>query len=414
MNSIDVVRAGKAYKSYPRKSGRALEWMGFRDQHQKHWVLRDVTFGIGPGESVGIIGANGAGKSTLLKIIAGVTQPTEGSIHRSGRVAALLELGMGFHSEFTGRQNVFMAGQLQGMTPGQIAAHLDEIRAFADIGDYFDEPVRTYSSGMQVRLAFSVATAMRPDILIVDEALAVGDIFFQQKCFDRLAQYRDAGTTILFVSHAPATVVQLCERAIFLEQGRVRLDGTAREATDLYQASSLVKLDKRAEEISVANVEGQAAAGTISTPSVTLAGATLFDDSGKPTTVLIGDATARLEIRYTVHRELDDPHIGFKIRDRFGAVLFESNSYCMRQPIGPVAAGTQIIAAFEFPVSIAPGDYTITSGFANRGFGEGSFEEALAYTHGVLAFAVARTSRSITWSGLINLNPRFSVERRPA
>ncbi|MGQ9750812.1 ABC transporter ATP-binding protein, partial [Desulfosoma sp.] len=175
MSYLRINNIGKAYKRYARKSGRFLEWLGLGCRHELKWVLQGVTFTVEPGEAVGIIGVNGAGKSTLLKIIAGTTKPTTGTVEIGGRISALLELGMGFHPDFTGRENVYMAAQLKGMAREEIADKMREIEDFAEIGDYIDQPVRVYSSGMQVRLAFSVATAVRPEILIVDEALSVGD-----------------------------------------------------------------------------------------------------------------------------------------------------------------------------------------------------------------------------------------------
>lgn len=236
MGSISVNGLGKAYKQYSAPWFRLLEWVtpGGRPRHALRWVLKDVSFSVEPGESVGIVGVNGAGKSTLLKMITGTTQPTAGSIQVTGRVAALLELGMGFHPEFTGRQNVFMAGQLQGLTVEQIANLMPEIERFAEIGDYIDQPVRVYSSGMQLRLAFSVATAVRPDLLIVDEALSVGDAYFQAKCYQRINEYKEQGTTLLLVSHSPGDVVKHCERAILLKNGRIELDGPSRAVTNRY------------------------------------------------------------------------------------------------------------------------------------------------------------------------------------
>ena len=181
MDSISVKNVGKAYKIYPNRFSRLYEWISpiKRARHNLKWILKDISFNVGKGETVGIIGVNGAGKSTLLKLITGTTQPTTGSIAINGRVSAMLELGMGFHPDFTGRQNVFMACQLQGLSIEQIHELMPEIEAFAEIGEAIDQPLRIYSSGMQVRLAFSVATAVRPDVLIVDEALSVGDMAFQ-------------------------------------------------------------------------------------------------------------------------------------------------------------------------------------------------------------------------------------------
>lgn len=238
MGQIHVSGLGKAYKQYPNRWSRLFEWLVpfSPPRHHLHWILREVEFTIEPGEAVGIVGVNGAGKSTLLKMIAGTTQPTCGEIRVAGRVAALLELGMGFHPDFTGRQNVFMAGQLLGMQVEEIQALMPEIEAFAEIGEAIEQPVRTYSSGMQMRLAFSVATARRPDILIVDEALSVGDAYFQHKSFERIRSFRKAGTTLLIVSHDRSAIQSICDSAILLEQGRMAMRGRPEEVMDYYNA----------------------------------------------------------------------------------------------------------------------------------------------------------------------------------
>jgi lipopolysaccharide transport system ATP-binding protein len=237
MSTITVTNLGKAYKQYPTRWSRLAEWLIplSKPRHSLKWVMQDVSFTVKPGEAVGIIGINGAGKSTLLKMITGTTQPTTGSVHINGRVAALLELGMGFHPDFTGRQNAFMAGQLAGLDQQQIESILPDIERFADVGEYFDQPVRVYSSGMQARVAFAVATSTTPDVLIVDEALSVGDIGFQAKCMLRMQSLLDQGTTVLFVSHALNQVRQFCSRALYLEHGSVRAWGAADEVCDLYQ-----------------------------------------------------------------------------------------------------------------------------------------------------------------------------------
>ncbi|WP_035215144.1 ABC transporter ATP-binding protein, partial [Desulfobulbus elongatus] len=237
MSSIVVTDLGKAYKQYPTRWARLAEWIvpWSKPRHQLKWVLQDINFTVNPGEAVGIIGINGAGKSTLLKMITGTTQPTTGSVHITGRVSALLELGMGFHPDFTGRQNVVMAGQLLGYSIEEIARLMPEIEAFAEIGDYIDEPVRVYSSGMQMRLAFSVATAQRPDVLIVDEALSVGDAAFQRKCFHRIENFREAGTTLLFVSHDTSTIKKICTRGLFLKEGLLWSQGDSKQVCDQYE-----------------------------------------------------------------------------------------------------------------------------------------------------------------------------------
>lgn len=236
MAAIFVSNLGKAYKQYPNRWSRLVEWLDPRNisRHKLHWVLQGISFTVQPGEAVGILGINGAGKSTLLKMITGTTRPTVGSVQISGRVAALLELGMGFHPDFTGRQNVFMAGQLLGYSIDEITRLVPEIEAFAEIGDYIDQPLRIYSSGMQARLAFAVATASCPEVLIVDEALSVGDARFQAKCFERISQYKKQGMTLLLVTHAALDLVKHCERAIFIENGRIKADGQSKDVVNAY------------------------------------------------------------------------------------------------------------------------------------------------------------------------------------
>jgi lipopolysaccharide transport system ATP-binding protein len=356
---------------------------------------------------------NGAGKSTLLKIIAGVVQPTQGVVNRAGRLGALLELGMGFHPEFSGRENVYMAGQLQGLSALEVRQRMGEIEDFAEIGGYIDEPVRTYSSGMHVRLAFSVATALRPDVLIVDEALAVGDIYFQQKCFERLASFRKQGTTLLLVSHAMPTIVQMCDRAILLRKGDLEFDGSTKEATDLYQADVLISLDKRKSDLAVEK-RGAGTAGNLTTTSATLTSVRTFDSAGQESQTLFSESEAEIRIAYRIERDLDDPHVGFKIRDRYGRVLFETNSYCMGITPGHRKAGAILTASFRFEMLLAAGDYTVTAGLANRGFAEGSFEEALSFEHDVHAFTVVHPAQAIRWLGAIHLRPTLSLSAQDA
>jgi homopolymeric O-antigen transport system ATP-binding protein len=232
---LSIEDLGKAYRFYPSRWARLAEWTTPRQQrHELHWVLRHVSLEVAPGESVGIIGRNGAGKSTLLKLVTGTTQPTEGAVKTSGRVAALLELGMGFHSEFTGRENALMTGQLAGLTAAEIEAAMPEIERFAEIGRYIDEPLRTYSSGMVMRLAFSVASSMDPEVLLIDEVLAVGDQAFQARCLDRIHELRKHGRTLAIVSHGAALLEKFCDQAVWLDHGELIMTGTVHETLESY------------------------------------------------------------------------------------------------------------------------------------------------------------------------------------
>lgn len=246
---IAVAQLGKAFRTYRNQWSRVASWMGAAPRFaNEHWALRGVTFEIARGEAVGLVGSNGAGKSTLLKVLVGVLKPTEGTVSTRGRVAALLELGIGFSGELTGRQNVVLSSSLMGMSSTEIAGKIHAVEAFADIGEYFDRPLRTYSTGMAMRVAFAVATAFDPEILIIDEALAVGDVSFQAKCFERLHELKSRHCTLLFVSHAVESIVRHCTRALFLDSGRLVMDGAPREVSNAYLAHMLGPPGRRSDE----------------------------------------------------------------------------------------------------------------------------------------------------------------------
>jgi lipopolysaccharide transport system ATP-binding protein len=248
--AISVNAISKRYFNYenPQARLRHAFWPTSTRGISETWALRDVTFNVARGEAVGIVGRNGGGKSTLLEIITGTLQPTSGSVRVNGSVAALLELGSGFNPEFTGRENVFLNGLLQGLSRAEVEHRFDEIAGFADIGDVLDQPVKYYSSGMLVRLAFAVQVALAPDILIVDEALSVGDYFFQQKCFGRLRQMRDKGLTLLFVSHDTGTVRNICSKALYLQKGNQQFFGDSKTAIRRYLSE-----DMASEVVATAN-----------------------------------------------------------------------------------------------------------------------------------------------------------------
>jgi lipopolysaccharide transport system ATP-binding protein len=433
MGSIQVSNLGKAYKRYSGRWSRLAEWLSpfNRPRHTLKWVLQDINFEVKPGESVGIIGVNGAGKSTLLKLITGTAHPTAGSVTTTGRVAALLELGMGFHPDFSGRQNVLMSGQLMGMSVAEISALMPEIEAFAEIGEYIDEPVRVYSSGMQVRLAFSIATAVRPGILIVDEALAVGDVFFQQKCYERIRHFCEAGTTLLFVSHAMGTVYSLCDRAILLDEGRIALDGSPRAVIDLYNAHVLRRQENGGAnarivehtaaaspgevgapgQLSAGDTSSGAAVGSINSEGAAILAVELLADK-RAVSAIVSESLVTVRVTVRFDRDYADPHIGFQIRNARGEAAFMTNTYCMHRTIGSVRAGEKVVAEFSFKIGLSEGEYTITSGVAEGGAGEGEFNQTLARVQDAKAFSILKNLDAILWSGFYNLDPTCTLRRQ--
>ena len=358
MGALTVSNVGKAYKRYSSKWARALEWLTGRQQHQKTWVLRDIHFTVNPGEAVGIVGVNGAGKSTLLKIITGTTQPSSGSVHTEGRVAALLELGMGFHPDFTGRQNVFMAGQLLGLHSDEIAACLPAIEAFAEIGDYIDRPVRTYSSGMQMRLAFSVATAVRPAVLIVDEALSVGDAYFQHKSFSKIREFREQGTTLLIVSHDRSAIQSLCDRAILLERGFVIKDGPPEEVMDFYNA---LIAERENATVEVKRLDDGRAQTTSGTGEARVASIELRNEKGETVEYVNVGEPVRLEVKIRLHADLPELVFGYMIKDRLGQSVFGTNTHHLKVKMAQLKKDELLTLVFSFPANIGLGSYSVST-----------------------------------------------------
>lgn len=358
MGTLVVSNVGKAYKRYPGKWARVREWLTGRPTHERTWVLRNINFSVQPGEAVGIIGINGAGKSTLLKIITGTTQPTEGSVHSRGRVAAMLELGMGFHPDFTGRQNVFMAGQLLGLSVDEIAARMPDIEAFAEIGDYIDRPVRVYSSGMQMRLAFSVATAVRPDVLIVDEALSVGDTYFQHKSFSKIREFREQGTTLLIVSHDRAAIQNLCDRAILLERGFVIKDGAPEEVMDFYNA---LIAEKENATVEVKRLDGGRVQTTSGTGEARVESIELLNESGEAVEYLNVGEPVRLKVKIGLNADLPDLVFGYMIKDRLGQPIFGTNTHHLKVELAQLKKGEVLTLGFSFRVNIGLGSYSIST-----------------------------------------------------
>ncbi|MBQ0918447.1 ABC transporter ATP-binding protein [Hydrogenophaga aromaticivorans] len=360
MGTITVSNLGKAYKQYFSRWARLAEWVlpGNRVRHHVKWVLQDISFKVNPGEAVGIIGVNGAGKSTLLKMITGTTQPTTGSVNMTGRVAAMLELGMGFHPDFTGRQNAYMAGQLLGYGVDEITRLMPEIEAFAEIGDYIDQPVRVYSSGMQMRLAFSVATAHRPDILIVDEALSVGDTYFVHKSFARIRQFREQGTTLLIVSHDKAAIQSICDRAILINAGCLAMEGSPEAVMDYYNALIAERENNTVQQVVTDTGQVQTTSGT---GEATVRSVKLMNQVGETIEVVNVGQTVTLSIEVESRADLPEVVLGYMIKDRLGQPVFGTNTHHMQRVWEDVPQGALQTYLFSFDANLGQGTYSLAT-----------------------------------------------------
>lgn len=358
---LDVVNVGKRYATYASNLQRFANWFGAGIKPKsEYWAVNNISFQLLRGESVALIGQNGAGKSSLLKLITGTVRPSTGSVAVSGAVSAILELGLGFNPEFTGRENAFHAGGLMGISQAELATLMPQIESFAEIGEFFDQPFRVYSSGMQARLAFALATARRPDLLIVDEVLSVGDSYFQHKSFDRIRQFRDQGTSIVIVSHAMGDVRALANRVILLDKGKVLKDGAPDEVVDFYNALVAAK-----ENANLTVEQRRDQQGWLYTKSgtgeVTAEDVRLYDaETGElVSTASVGQVLV-LELKARVHQAVPQLIFGCMIRDRTGHVVWGTNTWHTGQIIADLQSGATVTFQTRFVCSLGPGSYSIT------------------------------------------------------
>jgi lipopolysaccharide transport system ATP-binding protein len=401
-----VQNVGKRYASYSSLFSRSLSWLGLAvSPRSTFWALRDVSFNVAAGEALAVIGSNGSGKSTLLKTITGTIRPTVGSVHTRGRISAILELGLGFNPELTGRQNVFLAGGLMGHSASHLADALPRVEEFAELGDFFDRALREYSSGMQARLAFATATAFRPEVLIVDEVLSVGDAYFQHKSFDRIRAFKSQGTTVLFVTHSMADVRALCERVILLESGRVLRDGPADEVVDYYNAlvaardSARLSVEQRREKHGW--IVTRSGSGEAAISSTTLRSA----QTGEETAVVRSGQPLVLEVVVRVNADIHQLVLGAMIRNREGQVVWGSNTWHTGQTLKQVAGGSQISFNLHFDALLGPGSYSITCALHAGGT---HIESNYEWTDNALVFEVINID-SPTFVGTANLPARFEI-----
>jgi ABC-type polysaccharide/polyol phosphate transport system ATPase subunit len=374
---ILVQGVSKVYRLYRRPSDRILEVLPLlpKPPRQDFWALRDIHLQVGRGETLGVVGPNGSGKSTLLQIVSGILPPTSGRVATEGRIAALLELGAGFNPDFTGRENVFLNGEILGLTRAEVQAAFPKIAAFADIGDFIDRPVKEYSSGMYVRLAFATAIHVNPDILIVDEALAVGDAIFSHRCIRKFEELKARHVTVLFVSHDLGLVKQLADRAILMVNGRIECEGAPKEVVNRYVGLVLGR-------------EKETAAGDGARPSFRHGDGTsrilnveLLDAGGRPATTLKSGEPVVVRLTARFERDSEQVVAGMLIRNRLGIDVFGTNTRIERQRLGPFRAGDTVRVEFAFDCRLTRQEYTLTVATQNwDGTSQDWLDDVLAFT----------------------------------
>ena len=435
---ISIGNLSKKFRLFSTAKERLAEALHpFRKQfHKEFWALRDVNFHVGRGEIVGILGRNGSGKSTLLQIICGVMQQTSGAVVVNGRISALLELGAGFNPEFTGRENVILNGAIHGFSSRQMLERMDQIESFADIGEFFDQPIKLYSSGMFVRVAFAAAIHVDPEILVVDEALAVGDAKFQHKCYSKLESFRAAGKTILLVTHDISQITSRCDRAIVIDHGRVLMDGSPRDVVDKYvellfsdqPVEPAVEADAIAANLKNvdARTENNSDSGLLFNSNSRLENRhTYYKDEAR-----YGDRTAEIldcaiemngivdppqlncgeelaiNLKVKFHRQLL-PMFGFALKTISGVELYGSNTFMQQILVPMAAAGDVQISRFSFGASLLPGEYFLDLGVAECNGTYGGV--AADVRRSAVMIRIVASGKKPEFNGLFNLSPRFNL-----
>lgn len=388
--AIQVKGLEKAYKLYDKPSDRLKEALGFgrKKRYKEHYALKGVDMTIYQGETVGIIGTNGSGKSTILKIITGVLNQTGGSVHVNGRISALLELGAGFNMEYNGIENIYLNGTMIGFSKKEIDAKMDDILNFADIGDYVYQPVKTYSSGMFVRLAFAVAINIEPEILIVDEALSVGDVFFQAKCYHKFEEFKEMGKTIVFVSHDLSSISKYCDRVVLLNQGVKLGEGSPKEMIDAYKQVLVGQYVPAADDHSLLSdkeitAAAAAAAGTVKgevnpelleygTKDAMITGYKITDDMGRETSALLKGKECTITMQVHFEHDIEAPIFAFTIKNIKGVEITGTNTMVEKAFLSPVRAGSDMEITFTQKIDLQGGEYLLS--FGVTGFEKEEFQ----------------------------------------
>jgi lipopolysaccharide transport system ATP-binding protein len=391
-----VQNVSKLYRLYPRPVDRLRElFPGSQPRHTDFWALREVSFHVEAGETLGVVGPNGCGKSTLLQIVCGILQPTSGRVVTRGRIAALLELGAGFNPEFTGRENVYLNGEILGLSRTEIDKALPAIEAFAEIGEFIERPVKEYSSGMYVRLAFATAIHVDPEILIVDEALAVGDAVFANRCVRKFQELRERKITVLFVSHDLGLVKQLSDRAILLLHGRIEAEGAPRDVINRYiglvleqQAPQIQKDDR----VSASFRHGDGSSEVLAIE--------ILNARGEPASGVASGECITVRVRSRFHTAKSDPMVGILIRTRIGLEVYGTNTRIEQLSLGDFQPGDELEVDFQMECWLTPQTYTLTVATQNAdGTSHDWLDDAIAFdvVDRRIAAGVANLRAQIQW-----------------
>lgn len=378
--AIRVKHLEKMYKLYNKPSDRLRETLGLRVPVKEHYALKDVSFDVKRGETVGIIGTNGSGKSTILKIITGVLNPTKGEVEVDGRISALLELGAGFNMEYSGIENVYLNGTMMGFSREEIDARLQDILDFADIGDFVYQPVKSYSSGMFVRLAFAVAINIDPEILIVDEALSVGDVFFQAKCYRKFEEFKAQGRTILFVSHDLSSIARYCDRVILLNKGVKLEEGSPKQMVDMYKQLLVGQDPAKAEEEKPAgqprenwNSQFQVNPDMLEYGSrlAEIVDFAVLDEKGRCTNTIEKGSTFKIRMKVAFRKTIQEPIMAFTFKDIKGTEITGTNTLFEKAAVEHSDAGDVCTVTFTQDMYLQGGEYLLS--FGCTGYKDGEF-----------------------------------------
>jgi lipopolysaccharide transport system ATP-binding protein len=411
---IKVEGISKKFKLYHSPADRLREILFRRSYHKDFTALDNISFEIAPGETLGIIGENGAGKSTLLKILSGIIIPDSGSIHIDGKITGLLELGTGFNFEMTGLENIYMNGTLIGMSRDEIDRKKQTIIDFSELGEFINEPIKTYSSGMTMRLAFSIAIHADPQCFLVDEALSVGDAYFQQKCMRKIQEFREGGGSIVFVSHDMNAVTTLCDYALLLEHGKIVSFGIPRGIIDLYIAKICSSSHTGARTVILDDeISPEKNHSNITTNEIEFGAIRILDSKKNPVTHVYGEDEIIINYSFRSLRDIEEPVFGVLIRNRYGISIFGTNTHLLHQKNNPVKAGKWYGVSVNFRVVLQPDEYLITIAIDNGGRAVNSFEEYLLRINDIITLRVLRNENIPAFLGITDLHPSIEIELHP-